>query len=126
VPDARRRARIIARRIPYVSFAVLARCGVIMHQVYTQLLPLTAADVAAQAKRKDLLGYHDIRVGSDPDGRLLKFIDEDLPRIAPAARQRFEEYKDLLSSYVHRQMSYDEFVGRASRRDRGVDEDFDR
>jgi hypothetical protein len=47
---------LIARRVPYVTFVVLSRCGVIMHQLYNQLLPNAAADIAAQAKQKTLLG----------------------------------------------------------------------
>jgi len=53
---------LIARRIPYVTFVVLSRCGVIMHQLYNQLLPNAAADIAAQAKQKTLLGYGDPRL----------------------------------------------------------------
>ena len=37
----------------------------------------------------------------------------------------FDEYKDLLDSYVNGGMSYAEFVGRAARRERGENEDFD-
>jgi hypothetical protein len=116
---------LIGRRIPYVTFVVLSRCGVIMHQLYNQLLPNAAADIAAQAKQKTLLGYHDIRLGNDPDDRLLKFIGVNLPKIADDARTKFDEYKDLLDSYANGRMSYEEFVGRAARRERGEPEDFD-
>jgi hypothetical protein len=116
---------LIGRRIPYVTFVVLSRCGVIMHQLYNQLLPNTAADIAAQAKQKTLLGYHDIRLGNDPDDRLLKFIGVNLPKIADDARAKFDEYKDLLDSYANGRMGYEEFVGRAARRERGEAEDFD-
>jgi hypothetical protein len=116
---------LIGRRIPYVTFVVLSRCGVIMHQLYTQLLPNAAADIAAQAKQKTLLGYHHIRLGNDPDDRLLKFIGVNLPKIAYAARAKFDEYKDLLDSYANGRMGYEEFVGRAARRERGEAEDFD-
>lgn len=116
---------IIGRRIPYVTFAVLSRCGVLMHQCYNQLLPTSAADIAAQAKQKDLLGYHDIRIGNEPDARLLKFISVNLPDIADAARAKFDEYKDLLDGYVNGGMGYVEFAGRTGRRARGEAEDFD-
>jgi hypothetical protein len=116
---------IIGRRIPYVTFVVLSRCGVIMHQLYNQLLPNTAADIAAQAKQKTLLGYHDIRLGNDPDARMLKFIGVNLPKIADEARAKFDGYKDLLDSYANGRMNYEEFVGRAARRERGENEDFD-
>jgi hypothetical protein len=57
---------LIARRYPFVTFSLLNRCGVILHQTYNQLLPYTASDLAAKAKHKRLLGYHDIRIGSEP------------------------------------------------------------
>lgn len=116
---------LIARRIPYVTFVVLSRCGVIMHQLYNQLLPNAAAVIAAQAKEKTLLGYHDIRLGNEPDDRLLTFIGVNLPKVADDAREKFDRYKDLLESYVSSGMSYEEFVGRAARRERGENEDFD-
>jgi hypothetical protein len=116
---------IIGRRLSYVAFAVLSPCGVIFHQCFNQLFPRSAADLAAHAKDKDLLGYHDIRVGNEPDQRLLKFIVEDLPKIADETRQKFEAYSDLLDAYANQGMPYEEFAGRAARRQRGENEDFD-
>jgi hypothetical protein len=49
----------------------------------------------------------------------------NLPKIADNAREKFDEYKDLLDGFVNGGMSYEEFVGRAARRDRGESEDFD-
>lgn len=116
---------VISRRISYATFAVLSRCGVIIHQCYNQYVPNADAEIANQAKQKDLLGFHDIRIGNEPDARLTKFISENLPAIADGARAKFDEYKDLLSNYAHGLAGYDEFVGRASRRSRGEPEDFD-
>ena len=116
---------IIARRIPYATFAVLSRCGVIMHQTYNQFLPAADAEVAALAKQKDLLGFHDIRLGNEPDGRMVKFITENLPIIADEARRKFDEYSDLLDNFVNGHMGYAEFAGRSGRRSRGEAEDFD-
>ena len=65
---------LIARRFAFVTFKVLWTCGVVFHQNYGQLLPATAAELAEQAKDKELLGYHDIRLGNEPDQRLQKFI----------------------------------------------------
>lgn len=116
---------IIGRRIPYVTFITLSRCGVIMHQFYNQLYPNADAQIANQAKDKNLLGYHDIRLGNEPDARLLKFVGENLPKIADNARTKFDAYKDLLDAYVNQGMGYAEFVGRSARRERGEPEDFD-
>jgi hypothetical protein len=60
---------LIARRIPFVTFRLLSPCGFIIHQTYNQLLPQSESALAAQLREKTLLGYHDIRVGNDPDTR---------------------------------------------------------
>jgi hypothetical protein len=70
---------IIARRIPYVTFRLLQPCGVIVHQTYNQLFPLSDQALADRARHKRNLGYHDIRVDNVPDARLLKFIGKNLP-----------------------------------------------
>jgi hypothetical protein len=114
----------IARRIPYVTFAILSKCGFIFHQTYNQLLPATAADLAAKVRDKTTLGYHDVRTGNEPDARLLKFVTVNLPKIAAEARTKFDSHKDLLESYASGGMPYDEFAARVIRRWRGQDEDW--
>jgi hypothetical protein len=116
---------LIARRIHFSTFHVLSRCGVVIHQTYNQLLPFTATPLADQVRRKDALGFHDIRVGNDPDGRLQKFIGENLPKVLPEARQTFDRYKDLLMSYGSLEIDYTEFAARTRRRSEGKNEDFD-
>jgi hypothetical protein len=49
----------------------------------------------------------------------------DLPAVVPAARDRFETYKDLLADYGNGVIAYEEFAARARRRAQGVNEDFD-
>jgi hypothetical protein len=114
---------LIARRIPFVTFTVFSRCGFIVHQTYNQLFPQADAELAAQARDKTLLGYHDIRTGNEPDARLLKFITVNLPNIVAPARAKFEEYKDLLEAYASGDKHYDEFTARVLRRSRGENED---
>jgi hypothetical protein len=116
---------IIARRIPYVSFRLLGRCGVIFHEMYNQRIPANEKDLADKAKRKDLLGYHDIRMGNEPDDRLVAFVMETLPGIAEEMRRRFEEYYDLLFEWAHAAMTYQEFAARVRRREKGINEDFE-
>ncbi|SHG86678.1 hypothetical protein [Bradyrhizobium erythrophlei] len=115
---------LIARRIPYVTFAVLSHCGLIIHQTYNQLFPAADATLSAQVAHKTMLGYHDIRTTNQPDARLLKFITQNLPSIAAAARQRFEGHKDLLEPFSNGEMNYVEFAARVLRRSRGQNEDF--
>lgn len=116
---------LIGRRVPYVTFKIFHPCGVVFHQMYNQLLPSFAREIAEKARDKHLLGYHDIRVGNDPDDRLLKFIGTNLPAVLPDARDRFENYKDLIIEFAHDEMSYEEFSARARRREAGTNEDFD-
>jgi hypothetical protein len=116
---------LIARRIPFVTFAILSRCGVIIHETYNQLLPATEATIAAQVRDKMLLGYHDVRTGNQSDTRLIKFITVNLPLVAPAARAKFEAYKDLLEAFASGDKQYEEFAARVLRRSRGQNEDGD-
>jgi hypothetical protein len=113
----------IARRIPFVTFAVLSKCGFVVHQTYNQLFPAAFAAIADQVRDKMNLGYHDIRTGNEPDGRLVKFITVNLPLIAKEAREKFEAHKDLLEPYASQKMPYQEFAARVLRRWRGEDED---
>lgn len=116
---------IVGRRIPYVSYRLLSNCGVIFHQMYNQRVPNSDKELADKAKRKDLLGYHDIRLGNDSDDRLTSFFHDTLPSIAEEMRRRFNDYYDLLFQWAHNSMTYPEFAARVRRRDEGIDEDFD-
>jgi hypothetical protein len=116
---------LIARRIPYVTFHLMSRCGVIVHQTYNQLLPATLGDLAARARDKNLLGYHDIRTGNEPDSRLQKFIGVNIFKAASGARSRFEDNKDLLDDFGNNRISYEEFAGRIRRREAGLGDHWD-
>jgi hypothetical protein len=116
---------LIARRIHFSTFRVLNPCGVILHQTYNQLLPMSATAIAARDRDKNMLGFHDIRLGNQPDDRLTKFLHDNLPAVVPEARERFETYKDLLADYGNGVIAYEEFAARARRRSQGVNEDFD-
>ena len=114
---------LIARRIPFVTFRVLNPCGVLVHETYTQLYADADAGLAARAKDKRLLGYHDIRVGNQPDVRLRRFITENMAALLPAARDRFEQFRDLLEAYVGGEYGHAGFAGRVRRRVLGVPEE---
>ena len=96
-----------------------------LHQNYNQLLPESMRDVAEQARDKNLLGYHDIRLSPEPDSRLRRFIGSNLPKLLPEAREQFDQYKDLLCEFARREMDYEEFAARARRREQGMPEGFD-
>jgi hypothetical protein len=102
---------LVARRIAYVTARLLSAAAVIVHEMYNQLYPLSDSALADLARDKDLLGYHDIRIGNVPDSRLSKFISETLPERLAEARERFNASKDLLSSYAAEEMPYEAFSG---------------
>lgn len=80
---------LICRRYAYVTFSVLNRCGLLLHQTFNQLYPMADEDLAASARDKRLLGYHDIRVGNTPDARLVRFVGTHLPKLIGPAREKF-------------------------------------
>lgn len=100
---------LVARRMHYTTFSVLNACGSIVHQIYNQLYPNAEAGLAAQVRDKNLLGYADVRVGNDPDARMLKFFGSSIPIVAAASREKFDDRKDLIKEYVNGQMNYIEF-----------------
>ncbi|NKX68273.1 hypothetical protein HEP89_29490 (plasmid) [Labrenzia sp. 5N] len=116
---------LIARRIPYVTGLLLRRCGAVTWETLRQRYPSTAEDLASRARHKRLLGYSDITLGTEPDGPLRNFIGKNLPAVLPEQRALFDEYKDLLSSFGHQNISYEEFAARVRRRYNGTNEDFD-
>lgn len=101
---------LIARRIHYSTFTVLNACGGIVHQNYNQLYPLADADLAARVREKSKLGYFDVRVGNEPDARLLKFFEKSLDQIADAMRNKFDENKGVIRGYVDGRINYAEFI----------------
>lgn len=116
---------LIARRIHVSTLMALTRCGLLIHQNYNQLFPTADTLLADRAKHKDLLGYHDIRIGNVPDARLLKFVGTNLPKITNTARERFDANKDLIHRYVVNDINYGQFVARLRRREAGKNEDND-
>lgn len=116
---------LIARRIPYVTFRLLGTCGVLMHETYNQRMANADAQIANLARNKNLLGYHDIRVGNLPDQRLTRFVSEHLPSLIDGARSKLDEYEDLLFSFANGQFDYSEFAARVRRRESGTNEDHD-
>jgi hypothetical protein len=107
---------LIVRRRHISLFNVLNPCGVITHETYNQLYPETERALALDVSHKDLLGYHDVRVGNFPDQRLTNFITINLPKLLPAFRKRFDLFKDLLSLYANQSIDYREFVAKVKER----------
>lgn len=116
---------LIGRRIPYVTRRILKPCGVLVWETYNQRYPAADADLAEKAKDKNLLGYHDIKLGNEAGPYFEHFIGTILPEELPNAKERFDEYRDLLVGYVFENMPYAEFSARVRRREEGTNEDHD-
>lgn len=116
---------LIARRIPYVTFRLMRACGVMVFENFNQLYPSADAELAALVRHKDNLGYHDIRIGNEPNPHLVAFITNTVPANADEYRARFDSHKDLLSAFSSKEMQYPEFAARVRRREQGVNEDID-
>jgi len=101
---------LIARRIPFVTFRLLNACGVAMHETFNQRFPFADRDLAAAVANKHLLGYHDVRVGNEPDPRLLTFVTKNLPRVLVSSRSRFNKTRDLLAAYGSAEINYPAFA----------------
>jgi hypothetical protein len=103
---------LIVRRYAYEAFSVLTDCGVILHQTYNQRYANADAALAERVRDKNLLGYHDVRVGNEPDERLTKFVGTNLPAIIDEARAKFDAHRELLGDYASEQIPHGEFVAR--------------
>jgi hypothetical protein len=115
---------LIGRRIHPSTVFVFGKCGLIIHQNFNQLLPASDADLAADLKHKNLMGFFDIRASNEPDARMLRFVESSLPTAMPAAREKWKAHADIIERFVtDGDMSYAEFAGRIGRRARGEPED---
>lgn len=115
---------LIGRRIHPSTVFVFGKCGIIIHQNFSQLVPSSEAALAEDLKHKEKMGFFDIRTSNEADARMLKFIQTNLPAAMPAARDKWDAHSDLIEQFVaHNGMSYEEFAGRVGRRARGENED---
>jgi len=51
-----------------------------------------------------------VRVGDEPDKRLLKFLCEDLPDLKEEAKPEFLRFKDVHAAYGSGKMPYKEWL----------------
>lgn len=105
---------LVARKLPYVTREVLCRpSGIIAHASYYQYYPSnisaycpespdTLSNIIERAKRKELLGYADIR--QHLNARTRKFFIQDLPRIAPDMAAKFRLNSNILYKFAHKEI----------------------
>lgn len=106
---------LITRRLPFLTIRLLQASGCITHENYNQLYPGADAALAEEVRKKDKLGYHDVRTGNEPDGRLLRFVAELLPVLVQEARPAFERFREAHRTYGKGESSYLQWYRQISR-----------
>lgn len=116
---------LIGRRIPFVTRRLLQPAGVLLWETRNQFYPGEYDNLAQQMREKESLGFFDIKVTDYPTTQLRDFITRIIPEDLPEAREKFDEFKDLLGDYAYGQLNYKGFAARVRRRQNGTNEDSD-
>lgn len=116
---------LIGRRIPYVTRLVFEQCGFVFFEMFNQLYPYADEELAGLAADKDLLGFHDIRVGNVPSSQLSLFIQTAIIAEARSSSEAFGSHIDLIMGFGTGEHSYESFAARVRRRRQGRPEDSD-
>jgi hypothetical protein len=101
---------LVARRVPFITFRLLNLSGCLVYQHYNQLYANADSDLADLARDKDLLGYHDVRVGNEPDRRMNRCVTDLLPDLVGDTRPTFEKFLDMHRAYGRGEVGYDVWV----------------
>ncbi|HEX8817164.1 MAG TPA: hypothetical protein VF753_16825 [Terriglobales bacterium] len=97
---------LIARRLPFITIRLLQMGGCLIHENYNQIYPKADEALAEKVRAKYLLGYHDVRVGNEPDARLIRFIKEQLPTLVTRANRDFQMFRELHLAYGKGEIRY--------------------
>jgi hypothetical protein len=101
---------LMVRRVPYITFRLSSSSGCIVYQHYNQLYANADKALAEVARDKDLLGYHDIRVGNEPDERMHHFVTDLLPDLVGDPQNTFEKFRDAHLAYGRGEINYNDWV----------------
>ncbi len=101
---------LMARRLPFITIRLLQMGGCLVHENYNQLYPAADAELAAQVRQKNLLGYHDVRTGNEPDARMMRFVEKLLPGLVKEARPRFNVLREAHRAYGKGTITYREWL----------------
>jgi hypothetical protein len=91
---------LVTRKLPYVSFVFFAKAGIAGYQTHFQSFHPVVEPELARVKAVDGLGYKDIHCSLEPDGNIIRFFQNTLPKIGPQFRRRFEANKELLRHFA--------------------------
>lgn len=101
---------LVARRLPFITIRLLQMGGCLIHENYNQLYPEAEAKLAVQVREKNSLGYHDVRVGNAPDGRMQRFFGELLPTLVIKAKTEFQKFREVHRAYSKGEMNYAQWL----------------
>jgi hypothetical protein len=101
---------LMARRVPFITFRLLNLSGCLVYQNFNQIYANADKDLASLVRDKDLLGYHDVRVGNEPDDRMLKFIVDLLPDLTSTALPTYQKFRETHLAYGRNEIGYAEWV----------------
>jgi hypothetical protein len=90
---------LIGRRLHFTTTRLLIPRGGIVRETYFQRIPAADATWAERARNKHLLGYHDLRLGNEPDARITAFAAQ-LASLLPDARTKFERGRAELEAFA--------------------------
>ncbi len=90
----------VTRKIPFVTYALLARLGILGLQTHHQFFAPSAAHDVTDIKSKDGLGFHDILTDLKPPDHVNRFFALTVPAQAMEFSDRFRANKDLLKEYA--------------------------
>jgi hypothetical protein len=110
---------LIARRLPFLTIRLLQMGGCLVHENYNQLYPEAEAALADRVRSKNLLGYHDVRVGNEPDGRMLRFFIDHLAGLVREVTPIFQKFRYVHSAYGRGDITYYEWLKRLRASGRG-------
>jgi hypothetical protein len=110
---------LIARRLPFVTIRLLQMGGCLIHENYNQLYPEADARLAERVREKNLLGYHDVRVGNEPYRRMLRFFEELLPTLVKEVKPTFLKFREVHRAYGKGEIRYPEWLKELRKGGRG-------
>ena len=110
---------LIARRLPFLTIRLLQMSGCLIHENYNQLYPKQDVELATEVRKKNKLGYHDVRTGNEPDKRMLRFVVNLLPDLIRGAHPKFQEFRDVYRAYGNGDLKYPQWLREPKVRTKG-------
>jgi len=110
---------LITRRLPFVTIRLLQLGGCLIHENYNQLYPEADAELAEKVREKNLLRYHDVQVGNEPDARMLRFFEKLLPTLVNEVKPTFQKFREVRRPYRKGEIGYQEWINTLRKEGRG-------